>query len=162
MLTKKQYFALFFILVFVAFSLLSCAPGNERWDEVLNPDNKAGFWAGVWHGIIVIITFIVSLFTKEVGIYEISNTGWPYNLGFILGLSCSVGGGIRFGIKSRKHRKRKYEWDDIGERVEEKVRKGIKAWLDESKKEEKDKEWEEIAEKIEEKIKKALREWVDK
>jgi len=78
----------------------SCAPGNERWDKNINPGHKAGFWAGLWHGLILIITFVVSLFTKEVGIYEINNNGWPYNLGFILGLCFTIGAPWRW----RPHR----------------------------------------------------------
>jgi len=69
----------------------NCAPGNERWNQNINPNKKAGFWAGLWHGMILIITFVVSLFTKEVGIYEVNNNGWPYNLGFILGLCFTIG-----------------------------------------------------------------------
>ncbi|MGB9721309.1 MAG: hypothetical protein ACPL28_07530 [bacterium] len=83
-----------FVIVFVilfGFFFTSCAPGNERWNQNINPGHKAGFWAGLWHGIILIITFVVSLFTKEVGLYEVNNTGWPYNLGFILGLCFTIG-----------------------------------------------------------------------
>ncbi|MBA7599741.1 hypothetical protein ES703_06780 [subsurface metagenome] len=156
---NRRYVAIIVILV-VALMLLNCAPGNERWDQDINYGDKAGFWVGIWHGLIIVITFIVSLFTKEVGIYEINNTGWPYNLGFLIGLLFSVGGGIRIG--TRRRRIRRYEWGEIGDKVEERVCKGIKAWLEETKKEGKEKEWEEIARKIEEKIKKALKEWVDK
>jgi len=159
MLMKKGWPALVVVLV-VTLVALGCAPGNERWDQYLSPGNLAGFWAGVWHGFIIIITFIVSLFTDEVGLYEVNNTGWPYNLGFLLGLSCSIGGGIRQSRRKRKIKKR--DWDEIGERIEEKVRVGIKDWLDESKEDAKAKEWEEIANKIEEKIRKVLKEWVDK
>ncbi|MEA3432824.1 MAG: hypothetical protein U9R01_09210 [candidate division WOR-3 bacterium] len=153
---SKRYIALGLVLVMALLSL-SCAPGNERWDQEINPEQKAGFWAGVWHGLIIVITFIVSLFTKEVGLYEINNTGWPYNLGFIIGLFSSVGGGIRIGRKRRK--RRKYDWDEIGDMIEERVHKGVEAWLDET---EKEKEWQEIAKKIEEKIKKNLKEWAEK
>ena len=52
----------------------------------------AGFWAGLWHGIILWITFIISLFNSKVGIYEKNNTGSGYNFGFILGASISLGG----------------------------------------------------------------------
>lgn len=45
----------------------------------------AGFWAGLWHGIILPITFIISLFNPKVNIYETNNTGKGYNFGFILG-----------------------------------------------------------------------------
>lgn len=81
----------FIVVLLSAIMLANCAPGNERWDQTINPGHKAGFWAGLWHGLILIISFIVSLFTKEVGIYEINNNGWPYNLGFILGLCFTIG-----------------------------------------------------------------------
>ena len=53
----------------------------------------AGFWAGLWHGIIVPFTFLISLFNPNIGIYEINNNGRWYNFGFILGISGSFGGG---------------------------------------------------------------------
>ncbi len=146
-------------LVFcVAFMSLSCAPGNDRWDQEINPGHKAGFWAGIWHGLIVIITFVVSLFTQEVGLYEVSNTGWAYNLGFIIGLFIIFGGCHRAG----KRKLRKRDWAKIGDEVEERVRLGIKAWLEETDREKKEKEWEEIASKVEEKIKKAFKDWAEK
>lgn len=89
MSANNKYLALGLIVLF-AFMFLNCAPGNERWDQEISPGNKAGFWAGLWHGLIIIILFIVSLFTKEVGIYEVNNTGWSYNLGFIIGLCFSL------------------------------------------------------------------------
>lgn len=147
------------LVLVIALMSLSCAPGNERWDQEINPGSKAGFWVGAWHGLIIIITFIVSLFTEKVGLYEVSNTGWPYNLGFIIGLCISIGGGIR----AKRHRKRtKVDWNRIGQKIEEKVSKGVQDWLDESKEEERKKEWEEIARKIEEKVRRALKEWADK
>jgi hypothetical protein len=88
MTTHKRLLALGLILA-VTFVFINCAPGNYRWDQEINPGHRAGFWAGIWHGLIIIITFIVSLFTREVGIYEINNTGWPYNLGFLIGLCFS-------------------------------------------------------------------------
>ncbi|MCK4421547.1 hypothetical protein KAW48_07090 [candidate division WOR-3 bacterium] len=101
MFRNKRYLVLVFILV-VALVFLNCAPGNERWDQEINPGSIAGFWTGVWHGFIILISFIVSLFTDEVGIYEVNNTGWPYNLGFLIGLYCSVGGVFHGGKKRRK------------------------------------------------------------
>jgi polyferredoxin len=52
----------------------------------------AGFWAGLWHGLICPITFIVSLFNSNVRIYEVNNRGRWYDFGFILGASCAFGG----------------------------------------------------------------------
>jgi hypothetical protein len=68
---------------------------------VAGPDSKfklpdaepAGFWAGLWHGSILPIAFIVSLFKAGVGIYETRNNGGWYNFGFILGAASSLGGG---------------------------------------------------------------------
>ena len=55
--------------------------------------SPAGFWAGVWHGLIAPIVFIVSLFNSSVGIYEINNNGRWYDFGFMIGISGSLGGG---------------------------------------------------------------------
>jgi uncharacterized membrane protein len=76
--------------------LTSCAAGNQKYD--LDP---AGFWMGLWHGIISLITFIISLFNDNVTIYEVNNTGWPYNLGFIIGAMIFYGGGSK-GTCKRK------------------------------------------------------------
>lgn len=151
--------------IVVVLSLLSlllifagCAPNNEMYLS-----KPAGFWAGLWHGLILIITFIISLFTDSVTIYEINNTGGWYNFGFVFGAIISLGhGGLWSPVKktqSTKNRKQK-EWEEIGVKVEEKVRTGIQKWLDEA--EEKDQEWEEIGKKVEEKIKRELRNWAEK
>ena len=55
--------------------------------------NAAGFWAGLWHGLISPVTFIVSLFSPNVRIYEVNNSGRWYDFGFIIGISCAFGGG---------------------------------------------------------------------
>lgn len=160
MSAKRKAIALFLLALFALIQLSGCAPGNERWDEVLNPDNRAGFWAGVWHGIIIIVSFIVSLFTSDIGIYEVHNIGWRYNIGFLLGLCLSIGGGIRI-VKHPRRKKKDRDWEKLGEKIEEKVQKGINAWVDESEKAEKRKEWEEIGKKIEENIRNALKEWFE-
>lgn len=62
------------------------------------PDAEpAGFWAGLWHGMILPITFFVSLFKPEVGIYETHNNGRWYNFGFFLGVASAFGKGA--GVK---------------------------------------------------------------
>jgi len=70
-----------FMLVFIILISASCAPGNTRYDETL-----AGFWAGLWHGLIIVFSFIISLFTDNVQIYEMNNTGNWYNFGFLVGI----------------------------------------------------------------------------
>jgi hypothetical protein len=53
----------------------------------------AGFWAGLWHGLISPITFLVSLLSPNVRIYETNNRGRWYDFGFIIGVSGAFGGG---------------------------------------------------------------------
>ncbi|MEK8229291.1 hypothetical protein NKG05_30425 [Oerskovia sp. M15] len=61
-----------------------------------------GFWLGLWQGIIVPVTFVVSLFTDSVSIYEVHNNGNWYDFGFVLGLGLFVGG--PFGAsRGRRH-----------------------------------------------------------
>jgi hypothetical protein len=84
------------IALLAIFLLSSCAAGNQKFD--LDP---AGFWMGLWHGLISLVTFVISLFNENVTIYEINNTGWPYNLGFILGISIFYGGSSK-GTGCRK------------------------------------------------------------
>ncbi len=65
-------------------------------------EEPAGFWLGLWHGIIVPVTFIISLFRDDTTIYAAFNTGGWYNFGFILG-SGAYGflGGNRSGGRRR-------------------------------------------------------------
>jgi len=44
----------------------------------------------------------VSLFNDNVTIYEINNTGWPYNLGFILGIMIVYGGSSKGTCRRRR------------------------------------------------------------
>jgi len=142
-----------FILVIV---MSSCAPGNTRFDE-----KPAGFWSGLWHGLICVITFIISLFTDKVEMYEVANNGGWYNFGFLLGAAIALGGGGSSSCKRRKKKSaREKEWEEIAEKVEEKVRKGIKNWAEEE--DTKQDDWEEIGKKVEEKIKRELRNWAEK
>jgi len=142
-----------FILVIAA---SSCAPGNTRFHA-----KPAGFWAGLWHGLICVITFIISLFSDSVDMYEVSNSGGWYNFGFLLGAAIALGGSGGSSCKRRRKKSvREKEWSEIAEKVEEKVRKGIKNWADEE--DVKRDDWEEIGGKIEEKIKRELRKWADK
>jgi hypothetical protein len=135
------------LLILVA----GCAPGNARYS--VDTGHPANFWAGLWHGLIIVITFIVSLFTSDVRIYEVNNVGWAYNLGFILGCCMSLGAGAR----SATHRKaRKRDWDEVGDRIAAKVRA---QFADEMKREEPD--WDEFSRQVETRIRDEFKEWKD-
>jgi len=80
----------------------SCAPGPNVSEKSPNAEGKvAGFWLGLWHGLISPVTFIISLFSKTVRLYEVHNNGGWYNFGFVLGAGLFLGGGI-FGHKKRR------------------------------------------------------------
>lgn len=85
-------------LVIVATLITGCLPGNEDFEE-----KPAGFFAGLWHGLLCIITFVIGLFNENVHIYEVNNTGSLYDLGFLLGAMCALGGG-GFGGGRRSRR----------------------------------------------------------
>ena len=93
-----------FALVLVSLLALSaCAAGGNTARSI--PDvhhHIAGFWRGLWQGAISPITFIISLFSNHVNVYEVHNNGNWYNFGFVLGAGILFGGGA-FG-KRRKRR----------------------------------------------------------
>ncbi len=75
------------LLGMIVIIVTSCAPGSENFSV-----EPAGFFMGLWHGLISLFTFIISLFSDSVEIYEANNNGGWYNFGFILGISIFYGG----------------------------------------------------------------------
>ena len=52
----------------------------------------AGFWLGIWHGVISPFTLLASFVSKQnVQMYEVHNIGSLYNLGFFLGILVAPG-----------------------------------------------------------------------
>ncbi len=65
-------------------NILALAGPNSKYKK---PDAaQAGFWIGLWHGLLIPLTFVVSLFTAKVRIYETHNKGRLYDFAFILGI----------------------------------------------------------------------------
>ena len=82
--------------------LAGCAPGvNQSMGTANEHDVVAGFWLGLWHGVIAPFAFVVSLF-KSVSIYEVHNNGAWYNFGYLFGLACFWGGGGNQAARYRK------------------------------------------------------------
>jgi len=92
-------------LFLVAVFLMTCVPGPNDLEKSPDSEGKvAGFWKGLWHGLIAPITFIISIFSKSVRLYEVHNNGTWYNFGFVLGAGLFLQGGI---LGSRKARRKK-------------------------------------------------------
>lgn len=96
----KKYAALVFLAVLLI--SVSCAPGPNQLAKT--PDRQgdvAGFWLGLWHGLIAPVTFIISLFSEKISLYEVHNSGGWYNFGFVLGAGLFLSGGI-LGRRKKK------------------------------------------------------------
>jgi hypothetical protein len=48
--------------------------------------NEVGFLHGFWHGVILPVSFLISLFDDNVAVYAIYNSGGWYDFGFFLGV----------------------------------------------------------------------------
>ena len=81
------------LLLLGALFMMSCAGGPNTAAHIAASDgNLAGFWLGLWDGMIAPITFIISLFSNNVSFYEVHNNGGWYNFGFVLGAGILFGG----------------------------------------------------------------------
>lgn len=88
------------LLIILAALLSSCAPG----DGANTAENQAGFFTGIWHGWIAPVTLVISLFNKSIGIYEINNVGFWYNLGYYMAIISGFGG-LAMSRKKRRRNK---------------------------------------------------------
>ena len=146
------------LLLLLILLLSSCAAGDTQF----TPESPAGFWYGLWHGIISFISLIIHIFNDNVAVYEIDNTGGWYDFGFLLGVIFIWGGGSHLSCKSSAERKRDKEWDEIGEKVEIKVMRKLKDWSEDEGSTGDADDWDEISEKVEKKLKRKIREWAEK
>ena len=152
-LSTKFLFLFSFVLL-----LTACTAGDAQFSE----QEPAGFFYGIWHGIISFITLIIHIFNDGVMVYETSNTGGWYDFGFLFGVTSIWGGGCHIKCKSTKDKKTDKEWDEIGDKVEIKVMRKLKEWSNDEETTENDPEWKDISEKVEKKLKRKIREWAEK
>lgn len=94
----------FILLAMLLVTLTACAPGakvnldktNSEMQFTMpgaNPElgkpaengNVAGLGTGLWHGLISVVTLILSFINPDIQMYEVHNTGSLYNLGFLIG-----------------------------------------------------------------------------
>jgi hypothetical protein len=94
----------FALLVVLLTALAGCAPGaqvqldksdseiqlttpgpNPAMDQAAENGKIAGLGTGLWHGLISVVTLIISFANPDVQMYEVHNTGPLYNLGFLIG-----------------------------------------------------------------------------
>ena len=83
---KRIVFVLLLVLI-AAFIFTSCTTQSME-----NIGNPPGFIKGVFHGFILMFSFVASLFT-DYEIYAFPNSGGWYNFGYLLGVMLFFGGG---------------------------------------------------------------------
>ncbi len=91
------------IAVLIAVLVMAgCAPGPNSAEKTADADgHTAGFLMGLWHGFISPVTFVISIFSRNVRLYEVHNNGTWYNFGFVLGAGLFLSGGI-LGRKKKR------------------------------------------------------------
>jgi hypothetical protein len=137
-----------------AIVVAGCAAGDARFTV----DAPAGFWSGLWHGMISCITLIIGIFNDTVSVYEVNNTGGWYDFGFLIGAGGIWGGSPTVTVGRRRRRRRHdAEWDEIGTKVEAKIRRRIREWAEA----EPDEDWKVVEDKAEAKLKRRFRQWAE-
>ena len=84
----------------------------------------ANFWLGLWQGLIIVLSFIASWFDNNIVLYQVNNTGFWYNLGYIIAIFISIGafaGGNRETVKESK----KEAGKEIKKEVEKEITKEL-------------------------------------
>jgi hypothetical protein len=99
MKTKKILLVLMMVLLLLL--MTSCAPG----DGTNSVEHPAGFFSGVWHGWIAPVTLIISLFNRNINIYEVHNVGFWYDLGYYMAIISGFGG-LALSRKKCRHKDR--------------------------------------------------------
>ena len=90
MKTKILLILSFFVLLIIT----ACTAGaNDLVNTVAAKGEVAGFWQGLWHGLLFPFTFIISLFKDTISVYEVHNNGNWYNFGFLFGAMIIFGSG---------------------------------------------------------------------
>lgn len=87
-----------FLLLFVALSLTSCAPGSDT-------GHTYSLFSGLAHGFMLPFAIIGKVIGMDHGIYAQNNSGFLYWLGFLLGYLL-INGGLVFGGGRRYKRRR--------------------------------------------------------
>ena len=110
----KSFLTLLMIVLLLLSILTGCTPGaNQCKGMTSEHGGVAGFWLGLWQGLIAPVVFVVSLFKANLNIYEVHNNGAWYNLGYLFGLACFFGGG---GSRTARRRSKSGKVDDVRSR----------------------------------------------
>jgi len=94
---KIKKIVLLFLIIILLCLLFGCVPGDGANSAV----ETAGFFSGIWHGWIAPVSLIWSIFNNKIGIYEVYNNGFLYNLGYYMAIISGFGGLALFRRKKK-------------------------------------------------------------
>ena len=81
----KNKYTILGLVILTTIALTGCADVSHV-EYCLPPEEHTyGFWGGTWHGMIMMPSFLGSLFSDDIAVYAINNNGVPYNFGFVGG-----------------------------------------------------------------------------
>lgn len=78
----KTNYQIFTFILLLAVLITGCAETTTITNCVMTP--PCGFLSGLWHGSILPISFLFSLFSDNIAIYAVNNNGGWYDFGFVL------------------------------------------------------------------------------
>jgi len=81
----------FIVCILLSLLMVGCAD-HVGFSEAVSRQ-PVGFWYGLWHGVIIPLSWFVSLFNEDVAVYAIYNNGGWYDFGFIIGIGALGGSG---------------------------------------------------------------------
>jgi len=113
------------LALFLASGIFTNYAGHDSFNT-----KKAGFFSGIIHGVISPIMLVTAIFT-DFTMYELNNSGWWYNLGFLLGILITWGGSPNGSViknyytppKKEDNNLSNEDHDKIGKLIEEKINK---------------------------------------
>jgi len=96
---KKSKILFVLMSLLVLLTLSGCIPG----DGTSSVSNSAGFLWGIWHGWLAPLSLIISIFDKNIHMYEVFNSGFWYDLGYYMAIISGFGGLSLFRKKWHKN-----------------------------------------------------------
>jgi len=82
MLVKSGIISKFFLISLILI-ISGCASQPE------NIESGPGFFVGIWHGLVALPSVVIGLFTS-IRIYNFPNSGYWYDVGFVVGFVISI------------------------------------------------------------------------
>ena len=75
-----------YLITITGMLLLFTSCADAEYIEMCVTGYQYGFWSGMWHGSISMFSLIGSIFSDDITVYAVNNTGFWYDFGFVFGI----------------------------------------------------------------------------